>query len=154
MKKKFLPLFIAMLCLVSLCAFTGCNRGKVTKTEIDEKTCYVFTATADNTETTVADYLKTLKAKGELDFEGYDSEYGLYITSVDGLKEEFSADFASGHYWSLYLDFTESEGVIYAADDNVCEYKGKIYYYANYGFSGIPCLDGHTYILAYVPYGN
>ena len=156
MKKKFLPLFIAMLCTVCLCAFTGCNSGKVVKTEIDEKTCYVFTEKSENFQAgaTVADYLKTLKEKGELNYDDYDGEYGLYITAVDGLKEEFSADFTSGKYWSLYLDFTESEGVIYASDNNICEYNGKTYYYANYGFSGIPCLDGHSYILAYVPYGN
>lgn len=155
MKKKIAALFIAIISVVTVFAFAGCNGGKVTKTEIDEKTCYVFTASLgkEETDVTVADYLKTLKDKGELDFESYDGDYGLYITSVDGLKEQFSADYSSGSYWSFYLDFTTLDGVIYASDTDICEYGGKTYYYASYGFSGVPCIDGHTYILAYVSYG-
>ena len=80
----------------------------------------------------------------------------MYITSVDGLAEKYSEDYSSGAYWSFYLDFTKLEGdsAIYADSNNICEYKGKTYYYANYGFSGVPCVDGHTYILAYVSYGG
>lgn len=151
-------MLIAVVSCITVFAFAGCQSAGVKKTQIDDKPCYVFTAELgkEETDVTVADYLLKLKDKGELDFEGSTSDYGLYITSVDGLKEQYSADFSSGYYWSLYLDFTTLDGdaAVYADEDNICEYEDVTYYYASYGFSGIPCIDGHTYILAYVSYGG
>ena len=42
-----------------------------------------------------------LKAKGDFTYEGSDSEYGLYIESVNGLKADYNVDKA---YWAIYVN--------------------------------------------------
>ena len=62
-----------------------------------------------------------------LTLDGYESDYGYYITGVNGLVADFDAD---GAYWSLYVN-------------------GE---YGSYGVENQPVADGDTYRLAYEVY--
>lgn len=59
-----------------------------------------------------------------LTLDGYDSDYGFYITGVNGLTADFDTN---GACWSLYVN-------------------GE---YASYGVESQPLADGDTYRLAY-----
>ena len=62
-----------------------------------------------------------------LTLDGYESDYGFYITGVNGLTADYDAD---GAYWSLYVN-------------------GE---YGSYGIESQPVADGDTYRLAYEVY--
>lgn len=163
MKKKLSALIIAVCLVAAICAFAGCgNESNIQKVTIDEQTSYVFTPSSSVMEltdtTTVQDYLNALKDNGEITFEGYESDFGYYITSVNGLKEETISSTASsyeGYAWSIYIDFIQLEGdyAYYGSDYSTCDYNGTTLYLASYGISGLPCIEGHTYALVYV-YNN
>ena len=105
--------------------------------------------------TTLEDYIVALKDAGKLTFEGSRSEFGLFITSMDGKENEVISSTASsseGYSWTVYIDFLEVGGVPYAGDSEVCVYKGTTLYKASYGVSAIPCLENHTYAFVYEYY--
>ncbi|MDE7182463.1 MAG: hypothetical protein K2O41_05490 [Clostridia bacterium] len=158
MKKLFATL-LAVCSVIAVCAFAGCKDGNenVKRTQIDDQTSVIFTASNDvltlDENTTVKDYLDALKAKGELSFEGSDSDYGFFLTSFDGKENQvISTSPYEGYSWMIYIDFTTLDGTIYATDYSVCEYEGKTLYSASYGVSGIPCVEGHTYAFVYEYY--
>ena len=62
-----------------------------------------------------------------LTLDGYESDYGYYITGVNGLTADYDAD---GAYWSLYVN-------------------GE---YGSYGVESQPVADSDTYRLAYEVY--
>ncbi|MCM1104551.1 MAG: DUF4430 domain-containing protein [Clostridium sp.] len=62
-----------------------------------------------------------------LTLDGYESDYGYYITGVNGLTADYDAD---GAYWSIYVN-------------------GE---YGSYGVDSQPIADGDTYRLAYEVY--
>lgn len=49
----------------------------------------------------VGDMLRELEEKGGFKLEGDESDYGFYITAVNGLKADFAVD---GAYWAFYLN--------------------------------------------------
>lgn len=77
---------------------------------------------------TDAEYLRQAMedAKG-LEFAGDESEYGLTIHTVNGLKADFNTD---GAYWSIMVN-------------------GE---YGNYGVDSQPVADGDAYQLIYTVY--
>ena len=82
--------------------------------------------------------------------EGYDSTYGYYITSVNGVSERTDESGTSGYSWMLYTDFTEEDGVTYADPSyGTFEHGGKTLASASYGVSQLPCVEGYTYALVY-----
>lgn len=152
--KRFLILATAAFVAAALIAITGCARP-VKVTVIDENTGIIIVPDGKISEidegTSFADYLTALKARGDIDFEATQSDYGLYITSINGTANVDNAD-NTGCFWAFYIDFTEIDGVIYGTDYALCEYEGKTLYSSSYGVSGTPCLDGHTYAFVYEPY--
>lgn len=77
---------------------------------------------------TDAEYLQQAMDEAEgLEFEGYDSEYGFTVTSVNGQEADFTKDSA---YWSFYVN-----------DD-----------YCNYGISEQPVEDGDAFKIVYEVY--
>lgn len=62
-----------------------------------------------------------------LTLDGYESDYGYYLTGVNGLTADYDAD---GAYWSLYVN-------------------GE---YGSYGIESQPVADGDTYRLVYEVY--
>lgn len=68
-----------------------------------------------------------LKASTDFTYEGNESDFGLYITSVNGLEAVYDDN---GAYWALYIN-------------------GE---YGQYGADQQPVTDGDTYRLAYEIY--
>ncbi len=76
---------------------------------------------------TDAEYLKDLMEEITVDgfsYEGYDSDYGFYITSVDGVPADYNTD---GAYWAIFVN-------------------GE---YGSYGADQQPVTDGDTYRFEY-----
>lgn len=134
MKRKFMS-FIALLTAVFLSAFAlfGC-----TKTVQIDGDFVVITARDVVENTTVLDYMKRLKADGELVFEFADGDYGAYITSMNGVAND------NDSYWILYTSDTE-----YATTEYKAEYDGTAYGQATLGASSLTVKEGETYIWYY-----
>jgi hypothetical protein len=143
--KKFLTLFLAIF--ASLIVLSACGTKNVVTTTIDDSTAVIVVADSSVMEisekTTFKDYLDALKTKGDIDFEGYESSYGFYITSINGTAESTT----DKTYWAVFVDFTQldNDSTIYATDYQTVTYKDKTLYSASYGVSGLPCVEGHTY---------
>ena len=74
---------------------------------------------------TDAEYLRQALEETEgLTIEGTESEYGLMVEAVNGLRADYNAD---GAYWAFYL-----------GDE-----------YCNYGIDQQPVQDGETYRIVY-----
>ena len=77
---------------------------------------------------TDAEYLQQAMEDAEgLEFEGYDSEYGFTVTTVNGEVADFNVD---ASYWSFYVN-------------------GE---YCNYGISSQPVEDGDAFQIVYEVY--
>ena len=95
---------------------------------------YVLKVVDDNGETTEytghtdAEYLRgaleELEKADDLTIEGEESDYGLFIDTVNGVTADYSKDKA---YWALYVN-------------------GE---YGNYGVDSQPLTDGDIYSLVY-----
>ena len=147
---------LLLLSVVLICFAVGC--GRTTNKEIDDESI-IFTATSSKLEidedTTLEDYLIALREADELTFTGDYSGLGLFITSMNGKANETissTLNSSEGYSWTVYIDFLDIDGVLYAVDSATVTYKGKTLYKANYGVSYIPCLEGHTYAFVYEYY--
>lgn len=151
--KKISAAVAAFAATAALAAICACNSGNATKVENNaDSYSHVFTVSSsvmDLTDSTsVYDYLCALQEDGEITFEGYDSSYGYYITSVNGVAEQTGTN--SGYSWMLYTDLAELDGVTYSsADYGSWEYDGKTLNSASYGISYLPAVEGYTYALVY-----
>lgn len=95
---------------------------------------YILKVVDDNGETTEytghtdAEYLRgaleELEKADDLTIEGEESDYGLFIDTVNGVTADYSKDKA---YWALYVN-------------------GE---YGNYGVDSQPVTDGDIYSLVY-----
>lgn len=68
--------------------------------------------------------LEELQKAEDFTIEGEESEYGLFVKTVNGVTADFAVD---GAYWALYVN-----------DE-----------YGNYGVDSQPVTDGDTYALRY-----
>lgn len=77
---------------------------------------------------TDAEYLSglmdELAAAGDFSYDGTTSEYGLYITTINGETADYNTD---GSYWSIYVN-------------------GE---YGSYGADAQPVADGDSFTFAY-----
>ena len=95
---------------------------------------YILKVVDDNGETTEytghtdAEYLRgaleELEKSDDLTIEGEESDYGLFIDTINGVTADYSKDKA---YWALYVN-------------------GE---YGNYGVDSQPLTDGDIYSLVY-----
>lgn len=89
--------------------------------------------TTDYTGHTDAEYLRQaleeLEETEDFTLEGDESEYGLYINTVNGITADYDAD---GAYWSVYVNEE----------------------YGNYGIDTQPVTDGDAYKLVYEVYSE
>ena len=93
--------------------------------------------------------MAALKEAGELTYEGSESEYGFYLTSVNSYVPDESAN----EYWAVYTTLGEYEGVEYSNNEyGTYEYDGKTCSSASYGISGLPMVEGEIYVLAVASY--
>ena len=91
MKKKLFALVLALVSIFALCSLAACGSDSLIKVVSDGE-CVAFTAKPSVVElsdkTSVKDYMDALVKKGELEYEGYDGDWGYYITSVQGKAEK------------------------------------------------------------------
>lgn len=131
------------------------SQSDETSSQSDEKYSVVFTADdavvikADTTEGSLEDALNALKDSNALDFTGSQSEYGLYIESVNGR----TADAAKNEYWAVYTTLTEIDGVSYSsAEYGTYDYNGTQCASASFGASGLPMVEGELYAIVLATY--
>lgn len=115
-KTKFLKLLSATLCIVLIAAMalmTGCNDNttndpvssdvvEAPKSEV--KFTFVVVDTAGEETTFEISTDKTTVGEALLDEEliaGEDSQYGLYVKTVNGITLDYDTD---GKYWAFYVN--------------------------------------------------
>lgn len=112
---------------------------------------FIFKALVGDGTDSMYDALTELQEEGYLTFDGYESDYGYYITKVNGTAEAYGD--TSMTYWAVYTDLTEYDGVTYAETTwGSYTYEGTEYAMANYGVSYLPVYAGYTYVLAVSTY--
>lgn len=131
------------------------SEAEETSSQSDEKYSLVFTAEdavvikANTTEGSLEDALNVLKDSNALDFTGSQSEYGLYIESVNGR----TADADKNEYWAVYTTLTELDGVSYSsAEYGTYDYDGTQCASASFGASGLPMVEGNLYAVVLAAY--
>ncbi|MDD6807028.1 MAG: DUF4430 domain-containing protein [Oscillospiraceae bacterium] len=127
--KKVIGAIVALVVLIAV--VVGCLLAFGPKTSEGSKTITVQVVHADKstkdfTYKTDAQYLAEVLKENKL-IEGEESEYGLFITTVDGEKADYNTN---GSYWSIYVN-------------------GE---YGQYGADQQPVNDGDTFKLAYEVY--
>lgn len=137
--KKLLSFLLAVMLLASTILLTACRSEPLV---IKDSDTYIVVKTTqeaigDNTDMLLIDYMKTLKDKGELEFE---IANGM-ITSINGIDNP--ADYSS--CWMLYTSDEENSN----AGWGTVEYQGKQYGSAVSGAEMLKIKADQLYIWVY-----
>lgn len=104
----------------------------------------VIEVTEGDTSKSLYDALTVFQEEEKLTFSGSESEYGYYITSVNGVAA------AGDSYWAVYTTLGTLDGTSYSdAQWGTFEYEGKTLASASYGVSGLPLVEGEYYALVW-----
>lgn len=107
-QKKWIAALVILVVIIAVLA--GVYKAFGPKTSEGTKHCSVEVVAADGTSTSYetasdAEYLKdimdTLSKTGTFSYEGEESDYGLYITAINGETADYSTD---GAYWAIYVN--------------------------------------------------
>ncbi len=108
-QKKLIVTLVILAAVIAVLA--GIYKAFGPKTSAGAKHCTVEVVASDGTTTSYeaassdAQYLKdimdALSATGAFSYEGEESEYGLYITAINGETADYDAD---GAYWAIYVN--------------------------------------------------
>ena len=129
MKNLFKKTVAALLMTVIVMGLAACGKnaddGKMSITvEVKDAdgnvSSYTGKTDAENLYDAIADV-------DGVTLDGYESDYGFYITAVNGITADFETD---GAYWSIYVN----------GEDGA------------YGVESQPVADGDTYTFAYEVY--
>ena len=91
--KKLIAMLLVLVLALSLIACSAKTSFTVVTTDLDGK------ETTHEIKTDAATVGEALLAEGLID--GEDSDYGLYITTVNGITLDWEKD---GKYWAFYID--------------------------------------------------
>ena len=156
--KHMRTIFVAgALAAAMLCgALAGCTpddasgeRGFEVRVYESDQTRVLLRVMETEDNKSMYDALVALQEDGRLTFDGSESTYGFYITSVNGVAA------TSEYYWAVYTTLGMHEGVSYSdATWGTIEYSdtlGNTYTLASasYGASGLPLVRGEWYALAW-----
>lgn len=139
MKKRYV--FVAAV-IAALCAFiSACTPIEKEPLVIKESDKHiVITADSDRVsitnDTTLLDYMNSLKQSGELEFEIADG----MVVSVNGI-----ANAAPSYYWMLYTSDADNANAAWGT----AEYKGEKYGSAMFGAEKLKIKNGEIYIWVY-----
>lgn len=106
MKKMLCLIGCVVLIAAMALTFTGCGGNSTTTTEAGSKVSFTVVVTdPEGTETTF-DVSTDKETVGEALLEegliaGEDSDYGLYVTTVNGITLDWEKD---QMYWAFYID--------------------------------------------------
>lgn len=135
--KRIFNTIIAIALSVVLCSFFGCSPKE--PLVIKESDTYIVITVSNEQmdikkNTTLVDYMNSLKNDGKLDFE---IENGM-VTSVNGIENP--ADWSS--CWMIYTSDTDNANLAWGT----IEYDGKVYGSAIVGAESLIIKDGCIYI--------
>lgn len=150
MKTKYTSIILATIFLV-IFSFTACSSDTVPygAAAVLESSYKLVVIEASSTGGSLEEAMSALKEAGALTYEGSESEYGFYLTSVN----EYTPDAEKNEYWAIYTTLGEYEGVEYSNGEyGTYDYNGKTCSSASYGISGIPLVEGEIYVLAIAAY--
>ena len=137
--KKFLTNTLALCLAILAFMVLGCSKERFVLKETD--TFIVITVSPKQMQiaenTTLIDYMQSLKADGALNFE---LTSGM-ISSINGIENP--ADWSS--CWMLYTDDTENANAAWGE----VEYQEKIYGSSIFGAEELKIKDGCVYIWVY-----
>ena len=145
---KIATLFVAAIMAFAGLIFSACtdNGTDVTLLESGETLVVIQ---AKTTNGSLQDAMAKFKEEGKLTYEGTESEYGFYLTSING----YTPDASKNEFWAVYTTLGEYEGVSYSsAEYGTYNYKGNSCASASYGISGLPIVEGYLYILTISTY--
>lgn len=135
----------AFAAVLSACANNG-NDADATLLESSETLVVIQ---ANTTSGSMQDAMSKFKEAGKLTYEGSESEYGFYLTSVNG----YTPDASKNEFWAVYTTLGEYKGVTYSsAEYGTYDYQGTSCASASYGISGLPMVEGYLYILTISTY--
>ena len=102
--KKVLSLTLCMVLIAAMALFTGCSNNKAGAPKEGEKSFTFIVVDLEGNEksfeiTTEAATVGEALLEEEL-IAGEDSQYGLYVKTVNGLTLDYDKD---GAYWSFYV---------------------------------------------------
>ena len=135
----------AMLCG----ALIGCAQAADTgdaefRLVANDETCGVIAADKSDTDRSLYDALAFFATSGEITMDGSESEYGFYLTSLNGREA------TDEYYWAVYTTLGILDGVEYSnAAWGTWEYGGETLASASYGVSGLPLVEGELYALVW-----
>lgn len=129
MKNLFKKTVAAMLVTMMVMGLAACGKsaddGKMSITvEVKDANGDVSTYTGKTNAENLHDAIADVDG---VTLDGYDSDYGYYVTTVNGITADYETD---GAYWSIYVN-------------------GE---YGQYGVDEQPVADGDTYTFAYEVY--
>lgn len=145
--KRLRQIGAAAAALVSVLPFAACAHTAdlgAAKVELlmNDATRVVLSVTAGDRAHSLYDALALFAERGVIRMEGSHSEYGFFVTSVNGKDADES------NYWAVYTTLTELDGVSYSdASFGTWEYEGRVLASASYGVSGLPLEEGELYAL-------
>ena len=122
--------------------FVACSNGEAENV--------VFTADGAKYQitetTTLNDYMNALELDGKLSFTTSSSIYGMFITSVNGVKNGIGGN----PCWMVYTDDPDfSDTTDWGTEITI---DGKTYKSTTLGISGVIVKSGMTYVLSYVQF--
>ncbi|MBR1983827.1 MAG: hypothetical protein IKA12_03980 [Clostridia bacterium] len=140
--KKLLSLTLVLMTLLSSLVFVACSNSEAENV--------VFTADGAKYEitetTTLNDYMNALELDGKLSFTTSSSIYGMFITSVNGVKNGIGGN----PCWMVYTDDPDfSDTSDWGTEITI---DGKTYKSTTLGISGVIVKSGMTYVLSYVQF--
>ena len=137
--KKIFSAILALIISIVMFSLLGCGENNLVIKETD--TYIVITASNEQmqiySDTTLVDYMNSLKEDGELSFE---IKNGM-VNSVNGIENPL--DYSS--CWMLYTSDTENSNSVWGT----IEYKGNTYGSAVLGAESLIIKDGYLYIWVY-----
>ncbi|MBP5405491.1 MAG: hypothetical protein J6Y74_06095 [Clostridia bacterium] len=156
-KRVLLTVFVLMLVIASVMGAVACTNkntpsegepalGGGTQQESATEVLITLDATVmpDYEGKFLPAYMDVLKEKGLFTYEASESQYGLYITSVNGKAAE------GMDWWGVFTDDLTDESVANEASLTY-EYNGKTYYMTNVGISSVPLREGKRYLFVFNP---
>lgn len=115
----------------------------------NDETCVVIAADKSDTDRSLYDALAFFATSGEIMMDGSESEYGFYLTSLNGREA------TDEYYWAVYTTLGILDGVEYSnAAWGTWEYGGETLASASYGVSGLPLVEGELYALVWTAIEN
>lgn len=145
---RFAALIVATITAFAGFVLSACGSNDADATLLESSETLVVIQ-ANTTNGSMQDAMAKFKEEGKLTYEGSESEYGFYLTSVNG----YTPDASKNEFWAVYTTLGEYGGVTYSsAEYGTYDYQGTPCASASYGISGLPMVEGYLYILTISTY--